>query len=121
MRRPWLAGLILAAVLVSAAVHAQRLARRPLPSDRGDGLPGLYAVVRPPSVSCPRVRGEIQVDGALEDAGWRGIANTEAFLHANGKGLPAYPTVARLAWDYRFLYVGILCKDADVYSSYRQR
>lgn len=74
-----------------------------------------------PTLRCARVPGAIRVDGVLDDEGWRGAALTGSFLNANARGVPAYPTVARVAWDYRLLYVAILSKDGDVTTTHRRR
>ena len=76
----------------------------------------------PPRTTCggprsgiSRASGPIAVDGDLGDAGWAGATRVETFYETNpGDNVPPkVRTVARLAYDERFLYVGLECDDPE--------
>jgi hypothetical protein len=117
--------LMMGAVLGAVAVGAPGPARRGVPALPTDPdrihRPGVYALATLPTYYCRRAAGPIQIDGMLEDEGWRDAAHTSAFLNWNARGLPQFLTSARLAWDARGLYVAFLCKDEDISSPYQKR
>mgnify|MGYP003592263303 CR=1 FL=1 len=81
------------------------------------------ALSRPPSaddlrgaeIRISRASAPIEVDGDLGDAGWAGAPRIETFYETNpGDNVtPRVRTVARLAYDDRFLYVGLECDDPE--------
>ena len=81
------------------------------------------ALSRPPSaddlrgaeIRISRASAPIEVDGDLGDAGWAGAPRIETFYETNpGDNVtPRVRTVARLAYDDRFLYVALECDDPE--------
>ena len=68
-----------------------------------------------PRSGISRASGPITVDGDLGDAGWTGATRVETFYETNpGDNVPPkVRTVARLAYDEKFLYVGFECDDPE--------
>ncbi len=81
------------------------------------------ALCRPPSaddlrggeIRISRAAGPIAVDGDLGDSGWAGTTRVETFYETNpGDNVaPKVRTVARLAYDDRFLYAALECDDPE--------
>ena len=61
----------------------------------------------------------IQIDGILSEPDWSGAALTEPFL-LYGRNAH-FRTQAKLLWDDSYLYVGFICEDTDVWSSFTKR
>lgn len=84
--------------------------RAPAPGDTSDG--GV------PSLSLPKRRGDIAIDGRLDDAGWRDAADSGPFVNVGtGKPLTADAPLGgrvKLCWDETFLYLGLSVRDTDV-------
>jgi carbonic anhydrase/acetyltransferase-like protein (isoleucine patch superfamily) len=74
-----------------------------------------------PRYDCRRAAGAIEVDGALDDPGWRGIPPMSPLVHANGTGEPSQATEVRACWDEAHLYVSFSCKDTDVWGNFEKR
>lgn len=66
-----------------------------------------------PPVVARRAPGPIHVDGRLDDAAWRAAEPFSSFVESfPNEGAPAsMPTEARVLYDDRFLYIGVLCHD----------
>ena len=62
-----------------------------------------------------RAAGPITVDGALDDPGWNGAGVIDRFYETQpGDNLPAkIKTTVLLAYDERYLYIGLRCDDPD--------
>ena len=62
-----------------------------------------------------RATAPIEVDGDLGDTGWDGASRVETFYETNpGDNVPPkVRTLARLAYDDRFLYVSLECDDPE--------
>lgn len=69
-----------------------------------------------PTYKAPKRAGDIQVDGALDDPGWKGVPSTGAFLRTGDGGQARFRTDARLVWDDEFLYVAFSAADDDVWA-----
>ncbi|HET7177068.1 MAG TPA: DUF5916 domain-containing protein [Solirubrobacterales bacterium] len=76
---------------------------------------GLAAAERPAPLPVHRAAGEISIDGDLSDAGWRGAATIDTFYETSpGDNVPArVKTVVHIAYDQRYLYIGVWCEDPD--------
>lgn len=79
-------------------------------------------------VVVPRISEPPKIDGALDDASWRGAATVKLDWRFHPRHMPAFvaltPTVrtsAKLLWDDRYLYVGFECEDADAWATYTKR
>ncbi|HEY3448333.1 MAG TPA: carbohydrate-binding family 9-like protein [Myxococcales bacterium] len=69
-----------------------------------------------PTYKAPKRSGEIQIDGALEDPGWKNVPSTGAFLRTIDGGPAHFRTDAKLVWDDEFLYVAFNAEDEDVWA-----
>ena len=71
--------------------------------------------LRGDEIRISRAAGPISVDGDLGDAGGEGATRVETFYETNpGDNLPPkVRTVARLAYDDRFLYAALECDDPE--------
>ncbi|HXO21223.1 MAG TPA: DUF5916 domain-containing protein [Thermoanaerobaculia bacterium] len=69
-----------------------------------DGTPRLHIV---------RAKGAITIDGDLSDPGWQGVPPIDTFWETkkSDNGAPPARTVARLAYDARYLYAAFEFKD----------
>ena len=104
------AGLVFSACLsLSSAVRAD------------DG----YAPVYKPEVRISKATGPIDVDGALEDAGWRGAVKIGNFAEHNpgDQTKPEVDTEVMVAYDEKNLYVAWICYDdpSQVRASFCER
>jgi hypothetical protein len=62
----------------------------------------------------PHARGNIVLDGDMDDPGWQGSARTHAFFGPDGVS-PARPhSEARLVWGDGHLYLGLYAADEDI-------
>ncbi len=62
------------------------------------------------------------VDGRMDEAAWKRAASTGSFVSPHGKTLGgARVTMARLLWTDDALYVGMTCKDSDIYNDQEGR
>jgi carbonic anhydrase/acetyltransferase-like protein (isoleucine patch superfamily) len=92
------------------------LRRRYRPDLPGGGATGSAEVPEPslPIYQCRRTRGEVQVNGALDEAAWSAATPPVEFCRAQDGAEPRFPTELRLCWDDRCLYAAFSCKDADI-------
>lgn len=99
------------------------------PSPAAPDPPAPAAAARqaaPPAGALPRAlvmrtTGAILPDGALDDAGWKGIAPLPLLVRSE-TGEPAVEsTEVKLCYDDQALYVAFACKDSDVWSSFTER
>ena len=92
--------LSLAAALAATTLSSQAAFSQPEP---------------PPPVAIHRAAGPILVDGDLGDAGWRDAARIERFYESSpGDNVePKVRTIALLAYDDRYFYIGLICDDPD--------
>jgi hypothetical protein len=68
-----------------------------------------------PTLETPRRQGVIEIDGVLDDAGWRTAAVATNFAeHQPGDQVqPPFRTVVHVAYDERNLYLAFRCFDED--------
>jgi hypothetical protein len=66
-------------------------------------------------VTATRLVGEIKLDGVLEDAEWSGAGRIDTFFETvfGDNRPPHVTTVAYVAYDAKYLYVGLRCDDPD--------
>jgi hypothetical protein len=69
----------------------------------------------PPAIPVPRITASVAVDGALADPAWKDAAVVDAFWETSpGNNVPPpVKTVAYLAYDDRFFYIGVRCEDPE--------
>ena len=82
-------------------------------SDPSAGPAKLSGWQNVPSYRAARASGPILVDGRLDEPAWRNAFEAPLVSSMNG-GRVRYPTVARLLWDERNLYVAFDCEDDEV-------
>ena len=70
--------------------------------------------------TCYRARGQIMVDGELNEPSWRAARSVGQFATYDGdRDIPG--TSAWMVWDDRMLYVAFECTDRDIYATYEER
>jgi hypothetical protein len=68
-----------------------------------------------PPLRVSRATSAIEIDGSLSEPAWKDAAVLDTFYEVNpGDNVsPRVRTVARLAYDERFFYIGLECQDPD--------
>ena len=68
-----------------------------------------------PTLEISRIQGEIDIDGVLDDSGWKNAAIATDFAeHQPGDQVqPPFRTVVHVAYDDKNLYVAFECFDPD--------
>ncbi len=74
-----------------------------------------------PTYKAPKRKGEIAIDGKLDDEGWQGVPSTGPFLRTDNGQAARYRTEARLTWDEQFLYAAFDVQDEDVWAKLDKR
>ncbi len=66
-------------------------------------------------VSAVRLTAQISMDGALDEAGWAGAARIDTFYETvfGDNRAPHVKTTALVAYDEKYLYIGLNCEDPD--------
>jgi hypothetical protein len=84
-----------------------------------------YTPVYHPQLEISRASGPIEIDGRLDDAGWRGAARADNFAEHNpgDQTRPAVDTEVYITYDDDNLYVAWMCYDApgEVRASFCER
>lgn len=72
-----------------------------------------YVPLYHPELEISRAGGSIEIDGEIDDAGWRGAAKVDRFFEHNpgDQTKPEVDTEVWVAYDDEFLYVAWLCYD----------
>jgi len=98
--------LFAAALLLSLFAHQEVIAQR---SARGEA----WQAVPHPRLQTHALKGEIVIDGELDDSGWQELATADNFAeHQPGDQVrPPVDTEAKLTYDDEFLYVSFKCYD----------
>lgn len=78
-----------------------------------------------PSLAIDRAEGEIDIDGALDDPGWRTAARSRQFVERSPGDMirPDVETEVLVTYDNKHLYVGFVCYDnpAEIRATMCQR
>ncbi len=69
---------------------------------------------------CRRAMGKIVIDGKLDEPAWDRAQLVEDFRVPELGAKPLAPTMARLLWDDRFLYVAVTMEDRDIYAAVKK-
>lgn len=69
----------------------------------------------------PKLKGPVQIDGALDEAVWQKAAVLTPFFHNDGAGREREATTVRLWYDDDALYLGWSCRDADIQATFTAR
>jgi len=72
-----------------------------------------------PRCVCRRTPEPIAINGRLEAPVWDRIPPLGNFRFVDGVGEPELPTEVRLCWDDRYLYLGFIAIDLDIWGTYR--
>ena len=101
--------------LVASIVACQGRAYGPWPRQPMPGTQREYA--------CRFTSQKPDLDGGLEDAVWATAPWSEPFLDIEGpdREAPRHRTWFKMLWDERFLYVGALLEEPDVWATYDRR
>lgn len=75
----------------------------------------------PKRVVIPKLKGELKLDGKLEEPVWEKAAVLTPFLPNNGDGKEREATEVRLWYDDRALYIAWICTDSDIQATFTQR
>ncbi|RUS87655.1 hypothetical protein EGW08_004578, partial [Elysia chlorotica] len=61
----------------------------------------------------------IDLDGRLEDKAWKDVAWSDSFIDIQGRDFPEprLKTKVKMRYDYRFLYIGALLEEPDVWAN----
>jgi len=65
-------------------------------------------------VYCPRTRGAIRLDGALDEPDWQRAEEKTGFVLHFGRGPAPQQTFVRGLWDGKIVYLGLRCEVAEV-------
>lgn len=66
------------------------------------------------AVIIPEVKGEINLDGIINEAAWMGAVQFQLVMHTpNNNVKPSESTTAYMLYDERYLYVGSLMSDSE--------
>lgn len=76
---------------------------------------------QPKRITIPKLSGDIQLDGKLDEPVWRKAAVLKPFFHNNGKGPGTEATEVRLWYDDRALHIGWICQDSDIQATFTKR
>lgn len=78
-------------------------------------LPAPLLFAQVPARELPRTTGSISIDGELDDAGWTGALVIDEFYETSpgNNTPPKVRTVAWVAYDAKYFYVGIRCDDPE--------
>jgi hypothetical protein len=75
----------------------------------------------PERVVIPQLRGELKIDGDLNEPVWKRAALLKPFSLNDGSGSGREPTEVRAWYDDSALYLGWTCKDADIQATFTAR
>lgn len=104
MRKRLLTLFLLMAGLLNIVAHAAEPATSPVEK-----------------VAIPRVEGDVQIDGELQDEFWNRAAKLAPFKQ-NREGKPASEsTEVRIAYNDKGIYLAWTCEDRDIQASYTER
>ena len=75
----------------------------------------------PSRVVVPKLSGKIAVDGELSESVWLKAAVLKPFFRNNGSGRENESTEVRIWHDNKALYLGWVCRDADIMATFTNR
>lgn len=73
-----------------------------------------------PYVSVVQTKRSPRLDGSLEDPVWSFARTTRAFVETREGGPASLQASAKLLWDSRYLYVGVVVQDALLRATHRE-
>lgn len=75
----------------------------------------------PERVVIPKLRGELKIDGDLNESVWKRATLLKPFSLNDGSGPGREPTEVRAWYDDAALYLGWTCQDADIQATFTAR
>jgi hypothetical protein len=100
-------GAVFVGGVVAGAVHVGRSHAAAMPRASIPSLP------KPARLRVPHVRGDIMLDGELDEPSWDLAARTGGFLRGDGSQARPY-SEARVTWGDGKLYVALYAADEDI-------
>jgi len=88
---------------------------------RGADKPEARATPAPKRVVIPKLRGELKVDGDLNEAVWSQAALLSPFVLNESSAPEREKTAVRVWYDDSALYLGWICTDADIQATFTAR
>src|SRR5205814_1781257 len=79
------------------------------------------APLAPRRAVIPRLSGELELDGKLDEAVWRRAAVLKPFFPNRGEGRDSEATEVRLWYDDTSLHLGWVCTDRDIQATLVKR
>ena len=105
---------VLAASLVAPALGPGRTGAAEVP-------PAAFSEAPLPHYLIRQARGEISVDGRLDEFDWAAASQINGFTRIlNDYGRIASPTRARMLWDDEALYVSFACRDREMWALFTE-
>jgi len=80
--------------------------------------------LKPETYICYRAKGEIIIDGKLNDPSWKRAPWTSLFVDIEGNDVrppPRYATRVMMVWDDEYLYIAADLEEPDVWGTLTQR
>jgi hypothetical protein len=77
--------------------------------------------VAPEPLTATGLVGGPLIDGKLDDDAWKSVPWTKTFQAIKGGRLPKSPGRAKIAWDFRHLYLAFETQDAEINAKKRDR
>ena len=68
----------------------------------------------PKSTMVPRIEGEVNIDGVLDEQPWQKAARLTPFVQHDTMGTARVRTEVRIWYDQAALYLGWICEDGDI-------
>lgn len=100
---------LIAALFLAAAVVGRAQELQPSPT------PNPEAISKVGPVTAVRLAGEVKLDGALDEPFWTKASKIDTFFETvfGDNRPPLVKTTAYVAYDDKFLYIGLDCEDPD--------
>ncbi|MBI2946122.1 MAG: carbohydrate-binding family 9-like protein [Verrucomicrobia bacterium] len=81
----------------------------------------LAKLLPPKRVVVPKLKGDLKLDGKLEESVWKQAAVLKPFLPNNGGGQEREGTEVRLWFDDQALHMAWTCTDSDIQATFTKR
>src|SRR5262245_21118969 len=88
----------------------------------GCAAPPVFDPFPPPkSVQVPRLEGKVQIDGRFTEGVWSRAARLTPFVQHDTQAASRVRTEVRIWYDAEALYLGWICEDPDIQSTFKAR
>jgi hypothetical protein len=92
-----------------------------LPAADTKAVPDPKTLPAPKRLVVPKLTGAVTIDGDLTEPMWAKAAVIKPFYKADGSGREREETEVRAWYDDTALYLGWVCKDADIQATFKER